>query len=105
MSEMRISSEAPLPSSPTRSAPEISGFPSDKITVSRLAPASQDVSKAFYKLGDFLKNALLELHILATGAEIAAAAQARPAFATAEASHAAQSASAFLQLHEAPQAH
>jgi hypothetical protein len=104
MSEMRISSEAPLPSSPTRSVPD-SGFPSDKTTASRLAPASQDVSKAFYQLGDFLKNALLELHILATGADTAATAQARPAFATAEASHAAQSASAFLQLHEAPQAH
>lgn len=102
MSEMRISSDAPLASSSTRSVPEHSGFPPDKTTLSRLAPAPQDVGKAFYKLGDFLKNALLELHILATGTDTAAAAQARPAFATAEASHAAQSASAFLQLHETP---
>lgn len=105
MSDMRISSEASFSASFARSVHEKTTLQPGKVIAPRMVQTPHEMGKALHKLGDFLKNALLELRALATGSETPSAEQAKPVYATSEAAHAAQSASEFLRLHEAQQAH
>jgi len=100
---MQINRFGSVPQPASSDSSQMNSLGGVKVHAPRLVQTPQEMAQTLHKLGDFLKNALLEIHTLAFGpleSPLKLAPNEAPAFSSREAAQAAQAADDFLLLHE-----